>query len=125
MVICCPGYINSENHCDKSKDRASVTFSLFNDIFPNTIRYSIKNGTIRSTNTTWNNEINDILNLNNKMLAYNRFNALAGIKDVLEKKKWKKAKIEDKLHEWLNQDANGKLKPYCGIVIWYLQKKLR
>ena len=36
-----------------------------------------------------------------------------------------KAKIEEKLEEWLNPDANGKLKPYCGIVIWYLQKKLR
>ena len=93
----------------------------------NTITYSIKNGTISSTNkiTTWNKEINDTLNLNNTLLAYNRLYVLTGIKEVLEKKKWRKAKIEEKLVEWLNPDANGKLKPYCGIVIWYLQKKLR
>lgn len=127
MVICCPGYLNADAHCDKSKDKSSVTFSLFNNLFPNTITYSIKNGTISSTNTitTWNKEINDTLNLNNSLLAYNRLYVLTGIKEVLEKKKWKKAKIEEKLEEWLNPNANGKLKPYCGIVIWYLQKKLR
>ncbi len=125
MVVCCPGFINGNPHCDKSKDRASVTFSLFDNLFPNTIRYSIKNGTIISTNTTWNNEINDILNLNNAMLAYNRKYVLDGIKVVIDNKKWKKAKIEEKLEEWAKFDKNGKLKPYCGIVIWYLKKKLR
>jgi len=125
MVICCPGYLNADAHCDKSKGKLSVTFSLFNNVFPDTISYSVKNGTISSGNTTWNKEINDMLNLNNSLLAYNRLYVLEGIKTVIEKKKWKKAKIEEKLEKWLNPDADGKLKPYCGIVIWYLQKKNR
>jgi uncharacterized protein (TIGR02646 family) len=125
MVICCPGYLKAEAHCDKSKGSTSVTFTLFTNLLPDTLTYSIKNGTISSRNTIWNKEVNDILNLNNKLLAYNRLYVLTGIKEVLENKKWKKAKIEEKLEEWVNPDTNGKLKPYCGIVIWYLQKKLR
>ena len=125
MVICCPGYINADDHCDKLKDGGSVTFSLFNDYFPNTISYSTKTGEIKSSNTIWNKEMEELLNLNNEMLAANRFYALDGVQQLLEKKKWKKARLQEKLEEWENPDNNGKRKPYCGIVIWYLQKKLR
>jgi uncharacterized protein (TIGR02646 family) len=125
MVICCPGFLNAEDHCDKLKKGASVTFSLFNDLLPDSISYSSKEGTIKSSNPTWNNEINTILNLNNKILAANRFQVLEGIKAVLEKKKWRRAKIEEKFHEWSNPNNAGKLKPYSGIVIWYLKRKIR
>lgn len=125
MVICCPGYINADDHCDKLKNGDSVTFSLLNDIFPDTISYSTKNGTIKSSNDTWKKEMNNLLNLNNAMLAANRMNTLDGVHKVLEKNKWRKAKLQEKLEEWSNPDAKGKLKPYCGIVIWYLQRKLR
>ncbi len=125
MVICCPGYINAEEHCDKSKNGDSVTFSIFNDTFPDTLSYSTLNGNIKSSNKVWNKEMKDILNLNNSMLAANRLKTLDGVHQVLEKKKWRKAKLHEKLEEWSNSDANGKRKPYCGIVIWYLQKKLR
>lgn len=125
LVICCPGYINAEDHCDKLKNGNSVTFSLFNDYFPNTISYSTKTGDISSSNTVLNKEMEDLLNLNNEMLAANRLNALDGVRQILENKKWKKAKLQEKLEEWINPDNNGRKKAYCGIVIWYLKRKIR
>lgn len=125
MVICCPGYINADDHCDKLKDGDSVSFSLFTNYFPNTLSYSTKSGEIKSSNTTWNKEINELLNLNNSMLAANRMNTIDGVHQVLLKKKWRKAKLQEKLEEWENLDNDGKRKAYCGIVIWYLKRKLR
>jgi uncharacterized protein (TIGR02646 family) len=125
MVICCPGYINAEDHCDKLKNGNSVTFSLFNDYFPNTISYSTKTGDISSSNKVLNKEMEDLLNLNNEMLAANRLNALDGVRQILENKKWKKAKLQEKLEEWVNPNNNGRKKAYCGIVIWYLKIKIR
>ena len=33
MVICCPGAISGNFHCDKFKGEEDITFSLFNDSF--------------------------------------------------------------------------------------------
>jgi hypothetical protein len=59
------------------------------------------------------------------MLKINRFQTLKGVRAILEKKKWKKAQLEIKLKDWSTISDKGKMKPYCGIVIWYLEKKLK
>jgi len=66
-----------------------------------------------------------MMNLNNAMLKLNRIEALKGIRQALETNKMTRAKIAEKLEVWSTRDIDGKHKPYCGIVIWYLQKKLR
>ena len=53
-----------------------------------------------------------------------RVQVLDGIRRVLERKKWKRAKIQEILDQWKNIDGKGEQKAYCGIVIWYLEKKL-
>jgi uncharacterized protein (TIGR02646 family) len=124
MVICCPGNINGSSHCDKSKRHNSLSFSPFDISVQSSITYGTKDGEIKSTNTIINNEINGLLSLNNTMLKANRIATLDGIRYVLEKKKWKKTQLEIELAEWKIK-KNHNLKPYCGIVIWYLEKKLR
>jgi uncharacterized protein (TIGR02646 family) len=125
MVICCPGFINGDEHCDKSKKSQALTFSPIEPYFFKTVSYSSKDAAIKSSNEDWDAEINDILCLNNAMLKANRNETLAGVRMVLENKKWKKSELEAKLEEWMNFDKNGKMKPYCGIVIWYLAKKIK
>lgn len=125
MVMCCPGNMNGQAHCDNSKGNKAITFSLFQLHLQQSISYGTHKGEIKSSNENWDNEINNILCLNNPMIKFNRIETLHGIRRVLENKKWKKAVLEQKLAAWKNFNNQGKLMPYCGIVIWYLEKKLR
>src|SRR4051812_20262977 len=52
MVICCPGFINGEDHCDKSKGSRSVTFLPHRPFLQLSISYHSKNGEIKSSNAT-------------------------------------------------------------------------
>ena len=125
MVICCPGNMDNERHCDNRKGRNSITFDPFTDNLQNTIKYKSKDGDIYSTNNIWNEEINNMLNLNHSYSKINRKKALDGIIDTLNSKGWNRGSLANQLDIWSNLDTKGKLKPYCGIVIWYLQKGLK
>ncbi len=125
MVICCPGFIDGTEHCDKSKDNQEITFNIFHPSLQNSISYLTKDGTIKSSDPQWNSEIENILKLNNSMLKVNRKDALEGVISILEKKKWRKAEISSKLDLWKTKNTKGKHIPYCGIVIWFLEKKVR
>jgi uncharacterized protein (TIGR02646 family) len=125
LVICCPGIIDGTKHCDRAKGNLDILFNLFHPALQNSITYSSKDGKIKSSNTEWDNDINQKLKLNNKRLKYNRQYALDGIRFILEKKSWRRSELESILHDWSVPDQDGKLKSYCGVVIWYLEKKLR
>ncbi len=127
MVICCPGNIGNNAHCDKSKAHKSISFDIFKPQLEESISYESRNGKIKSSNPDWDKEINDnkTLNLNDSLLMINRQQVLSGVQTILENKKWKKAELQTKLNEWMSKDKDGKYKQYCGIVRWYLKKKLR
>jgi uncharacterized protein (TIGR02646 family) len=126
MVICCPGAINSGFHCDKKKGDRDINFDIFSDGFHSTLEYKTSDGSIKSTDNLWDREINEILNLNNRLLCANRVNALEGLVEVMRRSKsWTKAKINDQLTKYNSKDRYGKYKPYGNIVVWYLKKKLR
>ncbi len=127
MVICCPGAITNDFHCDKSKGEEDVNIPLFEDYFVQTLEYETSDGKIKSTNPTWNNEMvsKNILNLNNKQLKRNRKEALFAATLTLNKTNpWKKSDIRKLISEWDNIDSLGSYKPYNGIVVWYLKKNL-
>ena len=125
MLVCCPGCINGEEHCDKSKGNKDIHFSLFTDALPKSITYSSKDGHIRSLNAEWDKDINEVLSLNNIRLKNNRLQVIEGIIQSLNKAKWKTSELEQKLEEWTQKDFNGRLKPYCGVVIAFLIRKIR
>ena len=125
MVICCPGAINSDFHCDKKKEKSDITFSLFRHNIFDTISYETKSGKIKSSDSKWDNEINTILNLNNVLLQLHRKEVIDATRKVLADKRWKNAKLNEQLSKWQSLDKNGKRKAYCGVVIWYLSKKIK
>lgn len=125
MVICCPGNLDDNAHCDKSQKSIDVTMPIFRPQIQASIAYGSYTGEIKSSDSSWNDQIQELLNLNNARLKLNRLETLKGIRTILEKNKWRTAKIQETLDEWTSFDQEGKLKPYCGIVIWYLQKKLK
>ncbi len=125
MVICCPGAINNDFHCDKKKDEESITFDLFCDEFINTLSYQSSDGTIKSSNVAYDNEINKYLNLNNALLKQNRLQVLTAVINKLGKKSpWAAADIKRLISEW-DTMQDGKFYAYNGIVLWYLKKKLK
>lgn len=125
MVICCPGNLNNEFHCDTLKKGNSVSFDLFNSELEKSIKYFPKDGKIESSNLKWDSEINTLLNLNHLLLKYNRKETLSGIIKSIETKGWNRTSLNRNLKKWSTFDSQDKLKPFCGIVIWYLQKKLK
>ncbi len=125
MVAACPGMINGDAHCDKSQESHDITLPLFRSALQDTITYSSKDGAIKSKTPEWDAEIQKVLNLNNELLKKNRAETLEGIRIVLDRKAWKLSQLQVLLQQWENADQDGLLKPYCGIVIWYLRRKIR
>lgn len=122
MVLCCNGMINSDSHCDVRKGDQEITFNLFTDAFFSTLSYSSSSGNIKSSNNQWDSEINDILNLNNKLLKANRKKTLEATIDCISN--WSTNKLRQIRQEWAERDALGQFRPYCSIVLWYIDKKL-
>lgn len=125
MAICCPGNLNNEPHCDKLKGGNSVSFNLHTQALKQSIGYNSKDGNIKSSNAGWNDEMNRLLNLNHPLLKMNRRDKLAGVVAALNSINWNPAFIKRKHREWSRRDGEGKMNEFCGIVIWYLEKKLR
>lgn len=87
--------------------------------------YSTKDGTIKCGIEQYDTEINEILNLNHSLLKNNRKSTLKGVIQQLQKKRrWKATQIRNLLSHWNAKDRDGRYKPYNGIVVWYLKKKL-
>jgi len=132
MVIVCPGHMGDKDHCDRSKGDKEMNLSPLNSSVIQTISYE-NNGIIKSSNPVWNRELNDILNLNDKVLVMARRTTLHKIIALLNsekknnKNKWTKKMLQKYLYRYQEKHSdNGKKKyyPYCGIVIYYLKKKL-
>lgn len=125
MVICCHGKTDGIEHCDTKKASVDISFDIFSDFFFETISYKTKTGAICSCNEAYNNEINSILNLNCKTIASNRKLVIDGIVELLRKRGWSKSKIKKQLDKYSQRNTENKLTPYCGILIWYLGRKLK
>lgn len=124
MVLCCCGNTDSTPHCDVAKGDKEISFDLFRSAIQESISYGSKDGRINSTIAQWNVEMNEVLALNHPVLKHNRKAVLEGVIAVLLKKKWKDTVIHRILHDWTNKQPNGEFNPYCGVVIWYLRRKL-
>ena len=132
MLICCPGHIGEDEHCDRKKGNRDISFSPLDSAFINTILYS-SDGKIVSSNSVYNDEINSILNLNTPFLVLNRKAVLTEVVQKInqvckKKEKWDKSALNSFLIKYKykhNEGNKQKYYPYCGIVVWYIQKKLK
>lgn len=128
MVICCPGAMEStsekECHCDRHKGENPISFTPLDPNFINTLSYKT-DGSITSTNTIYDQEINNVLNLNLEILKANRKAVRNQLITLLGKNDWKKGDIEKVLRIYSEKDKDGKKKEYSGVVISYLTKKIR
>ncbi|MBP5771435.1 MAG: hypothetical protein J6W75_08765 [Bacteroidaceae bacterium] len=127
MILCCNGDIDGSRnlHCDASKGEKEIHFTPFEAVAIATISYSSKDGSIKSSNETYDSDLNNVLNLNHPILAANRLAVIKGLVKEMGRKTWKKSDIVHKISYYSGRNAKGQLHEYCGVVIWYLNKKLR
>lgn len=126
MVICCPGALEGVDkyatHCDRHKAETQISFSPFDTNFIATLEYR-SDGTIMSTDKQYDKEINEILNLNISLLKDNRREVKNSVVEALRKRSWKAPDLKRMIDAFSSADKDGQLKPFCGVAIWYLQKK--
>jgi len=125
MAICCPGNLNNESHCDTAKKDSNLCFPLYNIELQESIYYSLKDGSISSKREDWNNDIQNVLKLNHPLLKKNRNAALNGVIEAMKSLGWNHQTVNRKYNHYQSRNAEGKFNEYCGIVIWYLEKKIR
>ncbi|MCD4794847.1 MAG: TIGR02646 family protein [Bacteroidales bacterium] len=142
MLGVCNGVSNTIEHCDKSRKyiKNHKTHSLELKRLNPTIKRSSEelitydlNGKVlsKSNNADVENDINDVLNLNNKYLIDSRNDALDKAKEDFRKenpkkrnKPWTVKMFDDEIEKYKLKDKAGKYKSYCQFIIWHftLQK---
>ncbi|ELS00882.1 hypothetical protein Xen7305DRAFT_00005830 [Xenococcus sp. PCC 7305] len=134
------GGFKAQYHCDKSKENDLITIHPQDRInlpfqqgkssgisCEKLVRFNLGNGKISSDNKVINQELNEILCLNNQNLKEARIIVLKEFQELLNKKypgEWKK----DTLEKWLevySSKSNGKYKPYCRVIISFLEERLK
>lgn len=84
-------------------------------------------GTIYSENEDFDTELNEVLNLNIPFLVNNRKAVLDAFKTTFLKKKGvlQKATLQKWLTKWNGESDAGPLKPYCQVIVYWLNKRLK
>lgn len=121
------GVPEKEHHCDTFKKARKLSFHPCNpDLDIATLIEYSTDGTITSTDERLEKELNNVLNLNLPFLKNYRKATLSAFKATLKKDgKIPKATWQRHLRKFRGENSDAPLKPYCEVVAFWLQKKLR
>lgn len=113
--------------CDVKKGNAPIFINPQNSHHISTIRYN-KTGEISSIDSQFAEDLTKTLGLNNGYLPANRREVLHQVICEMISRKPKEGWSDDFLTRvikiYKRHNEKGKLRPFCGIVISYLEKKL-
>lgn len=129
LLTACPGGNGRPprlQHCDtrKGDDDLSRNPADPADRVEHFISYG-PDGSIYASDTAFDNEINDVLNLNVALLKNNRQAALDGFLDARPRGgRWADAELQRWLDEWAGAAGGGALRPYCQIIVYWIRRRL-
>jgi len=121
------GRRGQEKHCDTSQGDRTISRNPANLTSPveKLLKYR-RDGEISSTDSRFNDEINNVLNLNLKILMNNRKKVLDTFLEGLAKfGSLQQASIQRMLDDWNGDSHSDNLRPYCQIVVFWLRKRQR
>lgn len=130
MLGCCLGNEGSPlnaQHCDTKKADSDISLNPSNQAHHARMRmHYIGDGKLRSDDEQFDGEINSVLNLNWSRLRSNRKAVWMSITQVLSKNSGSRTQSEVKalIDRWNKRDTKGRLKEYCAVAVYYLEKKL-
>lgn len=131
LLACCKGNEGKpfcEQHCDTRKGDDDILYNPANPEHHNRLRIRVEgNGTIRSDDTAFNGQINSILNLNYSRLQRNRKKVVESVKKGLNRNSEERSNTEVQrlIVKWNTPNTDGRLREYCDVATYYLQKRLR
>lgn len=125
LLACCLGKTQEESHCDTSKGNAEISLSPLSSSCVNTLSYESGTGKIKSSDPDYDRELDCPLHLNTPIIRQNRREELQGVIKALQSEGFNSGAMHRLLKRWDSVDEEGKRKPYCGIVIYFLGKKLK
>lgn len=79
---------------------------------------------IGSTNSSIEDDINTIINLNATSLQKSRRETYDRVRQKLQQKKWAISAIRQTI-KYYQSKHNGKFEPYCQMIVYFLTKKLK
>ena len=133
MFACCMGGKGKKKEfetCDTRKKDGKITINPTDKSHINTIKYGF-DGTITSTNTTFEKDIDEILNLNENNLKQRREAIYKSVKKRTEEsfktlmdRKAKNEYLNKEIELWL-KPTNQKYKEYCMVAVVYLQSRIK
>ena len=117
-------YLQKEFYCDTKKDNKILNYINLLSIVEQNITYQ-KDGLISSENEGINQELNQTLNLNYEDLKRNRKDTLNQLIIELNKNNWTIPILKLNLKRYQTKNLNGKYRPYCEMIVYFLNKKLK
>ena len=135
MLGCCYGHEkdtkSSELTCDSNRKSEPLTIDPRDVTLISLIKYRTSTGEIYSDNEAVNKDLDKTLNLNssayflkeNRKAVYDEF-----IRIMSKRKKsgtWSSGDLRKIYQHYLSRDEKDNLKEYSGIVLWYLENRLK
>lgn len=120
------GRPRKQEHCDKRKGKDDLSRNPANpdhhiEAF---VRFE-GDGRVTSQDQAFDQELNEILNLNLEFLKNNRKARLDGFKMAVKKRgPLRRSTLEKWLRDWNGESHNGELQPYCQVIVYWLRKRL-
>ncbi|MCY3838575.1 MAG: TIGR02646 family protein [Gammaproteobacteria bacterium] len=131
LLAACPGGMGerkrkSQQHCDTHKGSQDLSWNPADPSheIETRIRYRL-DGSIWSDEGAFDAELNNVLNLNVAVLKNHRRGMLDDIAKWYERANERKGAtrswLQHQREKWLPE--RGELKPYCQIVVWFLDQR--
>lgn len=127
LFIACDGgegKRGKEQYCDTFKGEDELKSINLLDVIEQYIQYS-KLGDVSSTDSKINTELNDILNLNNKILKKNRKQSYQRLIQNLQQRGWTNQTINQDITKYKDLDDEGKYYEFSQMIVYVLTKKLK
>ncbi len=135
MLGACLGHINgtkgADDTCDTHKQNTVITVNPQDMTTLKKIKYRSATGEVYSEDEKIQEDLNRTLNLNSSkhMLMANRKavldTAIMELRKMQQKGIWNHKLMESVKAIYEGIDSDGKRKEYAGIVLWYLEKRLK
>ena len=117
-------YLEKDLYCDTKKGKQELNHIKLLINIQSSLEYK-KDGSIFSLNSNITMELDEVLNLNYVILKTNRADALNQFTCELKKSGWTIPNLKLMLEKYKNKNAQGKYRPYCEMIVYFLNKKLK
>jgi hypothetical protein len=120
------GQRDSVRHCDTAKANKNLSRNPANRAHHvEEVVRCLSDGTIASSDATFHDELSDVLNLNASHLKNRRVAALHALQKMMKKRGMLNKQRWEKLHEELTGISHtNDLQPFCGVIVYWIRKKL-